>query len=188
MCDRFFRCRPADRWPRRDTSRMAEPIVRVADPADLLAVLAIHGRGPARAATDVQRRTWERMMRSEGLTVYLAEIAGEPVGTATQMVMPNVTYDCLPTAFIEAVVVAAEYRRQGIASAMLRRLLEDARSAGCNKVQLLSHKRHALDGAHDLYSSLGFEPEAEGFRLYLRRVPEAVQAARAEMGSHRPED
>lgn len=120
--------------------------------------------------------------------VYLAEIAGEPVGTATQMIMPNVTYDCLPTAFIEAVVVAAEYRRQGIASAMLRRLLEDARSAGCNKVQLLSHKRHARDGAHNLYSSLGFEPEAEGFRLYLQQVPEAVQAARSATGSHCPED
>lgn len=42
----------------------------------------------------------------------------------------------------------------------------------------LSHKRHAADGAHRLYTSLGFEPEAEGFRLYLREVPAAVQAAR----------
>ncbi|MFD7844543.1 GNAT family N-acetyltransferase [Nocardia sp. NPDC059764] len=158
---------------------MEELVIRAAGPADLLAVLAIHGQDPSSIATELQRYTWERMMRrSEDLTVYLAEIDGKPVGTATQLVMPNVTYDCLPTAFIEAVVVAAEYRRRGIASAMLRRLLEDARRAGCNKVQLLSHKRHAADGAHSLYSSLGFEPEAEGFRLYLQRMPEAVQAAR----------
>ncbi len=118
------------------------------------------------------------MQRSEDLTVYLAEVDGEAVGTATQMLMLNVTYDCAPTAFIEAVVVAVEHRRKGIASAIMRRLLDDARGAGCNKVQLLSHKRHAIDGAHRLYTSLGFEPEAEGFRRYLQQVPAAVQAAR----------
>ena len=61
---------------------------------------------------------------------------------------------------------------------MLARVLEDARLLGCNKVQLLSHKRHAEDGAHALYTRLRFEPEAEGFRLYLQRVPAAVQQAR----------
>jgi hypothetical protein len=33
---------------------------------------------------------------------------------------------------------------------------------------VLTHKRHAIDGAHDLYRALGFKAEAEGFRLYLR--------------------
>ncbi|MGH9259298.1 MAG: hypothetical protein ACRD08_05255 [Acidimicrobiales bacterium] len=37
------------------------------------------------------------------------------------------------------------------------------------KVQLLSHKRHADDGAHAFYRSLGFASEAEGFRIYLDR-------------------
>ena len=56
-----------------------------------------------------------------------------------------------PTAFVKAVVVVACISTEG--------LLENARSAGCNKVQLLSHKRHAADGAHRLYVQLGFEPE-----------------------------
>ena len=43
----------------------------------------------------------------------------------------------------------------------------EARVQGCHKIQLLTHKRHALDGAHDFYRSVGFEAEAEGFRLYL---------------------
>ena len=50
---------------------------------------------------------------------------------------------------------------------MVERVLSDARAAGCHKVQLLTHKRHATDGAHDFYRSLGFVAEAEGFRLYL---------------------
>jgi GNAT superfamily N-acetyltransferase len=88
--------------------------------------------------------------------------------------MPNVTYACAPTAFVEAVVVAPSYRRQGIATAMLRRILVDLRAVGCNKVQLLSHKRHATDSAHHLYGALGFEPEAESFRLYLQEPPPTV--------------
>ena len=119
------------------------------------------------------------MMRTDNLTVYLAETRGEPAGTATLLLMPHLTYDCAPTAFIEAVVVAVGHRRRGIATSMLTRVLRDTRSAGCNKVQLLSHKRHAADGAHRLYEALGFTPEAEGFRLYQQRVPVAVQAAAA---------
>ncbi|WP_331758688.1 GNAT family N-acetyltransferase [Nocardia sp. NBC_01377] len=164
---------------------MGDLVIRAASPGDLLAVLRLHGGltsdgDSLRAATDLQQRTWARMMRrSDDLTVYLAEVDHQPVGTATQLLMPHVTYGCAPTSFIEAVVVAHEYRRQGIASALIRRLLGDAERAGANKVQLLSHKRHANDGAHRLYTSLGFEPEAEGFRLYLQQVPAAVQAAKA---------
>jgi hypothetical protein len=59
---------------------------------------------------------------------------------------------------------------------LVQRALSDARELGC-KVQLLSHKRHVVDGAHRLYEKLGFEPEAEGFRLYLQQVPPVVQTA-----------
>jgi|SRR5450631_817026 GNAT superfamily N-acetyltransferase len=111
---------------------------------------------------------WERMMATEDLTVYVAERDGEVVGTCCLLVMPNLTYDCHPTAYVEAVVVAEAHRRRGVARMMLARLLHDARIMSCRKVQLLSHKRHAEDGGHALYRSCGFEPEAQGFRLYLQ--------------------
>lgn len=106
-------------------------------------------------------------MATPDLTVYLAETETEAVGTASMMLMPHVTYDCRPTAFIEAVVVKYAHRRRGVATLLLRQALKDARTASCLKVQLLSHKRHATDGAHYLYQAMGFMPEAEGFRLYL---------------------
>lgn len=155
--------------------------IRPADPDDLLDVLRVLAEGgsdqgaPDEGALDGatvrETETWARMTATEGLTVYLAEVDGEAVGTATLLLMPNLTYDCAPTAFIEAVVVVAARRREGIATAVIRRILADAQAAGCNKVQLLSHKRHATDGAHDLYLGLGFEPLAEGFRHYLRVRP-----------------
>lgn len=139
-------------------------------------MLGIHaqyeGRDSSAAPSPDEEETWRRMMATPDLTVYLAEVEGEPAGTATTMAMPNVTYACAPTLFIEAVVVAPGHRRRGIASAMLRRVLDDARAAGCDKVQLLAHKRHAFDGAHRLYRGLGFVAEAEGFRLYLRGAPQ----------------
>ncbi|MCW2766136.1 MAG: family N-acetyltransferase [Nocardioides sp.] len=110
---------------------------------------------------------WARIQRTPDVTVYLAEGRGEGVGTACLSVLPNITYDCRPTAFIEAVAVKYEHRRRGVARQILARVLEDARAAGCYKVQLLTHKRHSTDGAHDLHTALGFAPEAEGFRLYL---------------------
>ncbi len=121
---------------------------------------------------------WSRMMGTADLTVFLAESGGRPIATATLMVMPNVTYRCAPTAFVEAVVVVPDRRREGVATAVMHRVLDTARVAGCNKIQLLSHKRHADDGAHDLYTSLGFVPEAEGFRRYLAEPPAAATGPR----------
>jgi GNAT superfamily N-acetyltransferase len=158
-------------------------VIRVASPEDLLGVLRVHGhRDPGgsspRIATPLQCATWDLMMSREGLVVYLAETDGIAVGTATLLLLPNLTYDCQPSAFIEAVVVDVGYRRRGIATVMMRRILDDTAEAGCNKIQLLSHKRHQHDGAHQLYKDLGFEAEAEGFRLYQQRLPDAVAATR----------
>jgi GNAT superfamily N-acetyltransferase len=160
-------------------------VVRTARPEDVLAVLGVlaqrePGGQVPRTASDLEKNTWLQMMRADGLTVYLAEIDGRAVGTATLLTVPNLTYGCAPTAFVEAVVVAHSFRRRGVATAIMRLILGEARAAGCNKVQLLSHKRHATDGAHRLYASLGFEPEAEGFRLYLQEVPAAVRATKGE--------
>jgi GNAT superfamily N-acetyltransferase len=108
------------------------------------------------------------MMGTDGLFVYLAEHDSAPLGTASMMLMPNITYSCSPTAFIEAVVVVPEARRRGVARSILDVALAQAHNAGCDKIQLLSHKRHTADGAHSLYTGLGFVAEAEGFRLYLK--------------------
>jgi GNAT superfamily N-acetyltransferase len=157
--------------------------IRRAERADLEAVLEVLALGGSEGSTpqspsELERRTWDQMMHSSEVSVYLSESDGTAIGTAALMTMPHVTYKCAPTAFIEAVVVVPSYRRNGVATQLVRRILSDAKSKGCNKVQLLSHKRHAADGAHRLYENLGFEAEAEGFRLYLEEVPKAVLAAR----------
>ncbi len=138
--------------------------------SDLIAVARLIEQRADLSVSDLtsrHREAWGRMMRTKDLTVYLARHGDDPVGTTALLVMPHITYSCRPTAFIESMYVRDEHRRRGVARLMVERLLEDARHAGCHKVQLLTHKRHADDGAHALYRSLGFDAEAEGFRLYI---------------------
>jgi GNAT superfamily N-acetyltransferase len=146
--------------------------VRQAAEDDLPAIVRLHhdhsDLGPVpEHPSGRQHSTWNRMMATDTLTVYVAESAGEIVGYTCLTVVPNLINDCRPTAFIEPVLVAAAHRRHGVGRRMLTRLLDDARAMGCYKVQLLSHKRHANDGGHAFYRRLGFTAEAEGFRLYL---------------------
>jgi GNAT superfamily N-acetyltransferase len=150
----------------------------MSDAAGVLAVLAEdkaapppQPRCPPGELTEQQLAVWDHMMGTDGLAVYIAEVDSEAVGTLSLLVVPNLTYGCRPTAFIEPVVVKYAHRRRGVAQLMLRRALSAARAASCFKVQLLSHKRHAEDGAHDLYRSVGFEAEAEGFRQYFGAAP-----------------
>ena len=130
--------------------------VRPASPEDLLSVLRVHARRDSDGqlpvtASEVEGEMWAHMFEVPGLSVYLAEIDGDAVGTASAMLFPNITYDCQPTAIIEAVVVVHEYRRQGVATSLLRHILKDMKSAGCNEVQLLSHKRIPLRRAPALH-------------------------------------
>ena len=67
--------------------------------------------------------------------------------------------------------VARQYRRRGIARALVWRLLEFARLSGYGRVCLGSN--HALDASHSMYRSLGFreirayEPGGERHAIYM---------------------
>ena len=127
--------------------------VRVAAREDLDELLTLRSELGARApgpATVQEIETWHTMMSTPALSIYLAELDKHAVGTATSMMIPNLTYECAPTLLIEAVSVLPGHRRQGVASRLLKKCLADARASGCDKVQLLSHKRHAVDGSHEL--------------------------------------
>lgn len=160
------------------------PLVRSAAFDDLADLLQVYDETRTDEPTALERETFQTMLGTDNLSVYCALVDERIVGTATLLVMPNLTYACEPTAFIEAVVVREQWRRRGIATAMMERVVADARATGCNKVQLLSHKRHTADGAHGLYEQLGFEAEAEGFRRYLTTVPRTVMAARGDHTDH----
>jgi len=95
----------------------------------------------------------------------VAEADGAVVGTAMG------GYDG-HRGWVYAVAVSAGYRRQGIATALIRRLEADLAKRGCMKVNL--QVRGTNSGVVALYRKLGFSVEnmiSMGKRLYPPPVP-----------------
>lgn len=67
------------------------PTVRPAGPGDLPGVLRVHERDPSLGPSGVKA-----------------------VGVVSLQTMPNLGYDCRPSAFLEAMVVAEGHRRRGV--------------------------------------------------------------------------
>ncbi len=68
--------------------------VRHAGPDDLLSVARLVELAPdldKEHVSPTQRATWDQMMGTNDLTVYLAECDAEPVGYAASLQMPHLT-------------------------------------------------------------------------------------------------
>jgi ribosomal protein S18 acetylase RimI-like enzyme len=141
--------------------------VRDARRDDLPAVVTLLGelRDPTTAVPDAE--IWEQMLSQDGRAVLLAELDGEPVGTADLSIAPNLTHGARPRMFVENVAVDAARRRRGIGRALMTEVERRARGAGCYKVLLMSADHRT--GAHRFYEELGYERCAVGFRLELER-------------------
>ena len=81
----------------------------------------------------------------------------EPTNTAA--IIPNLTRGARPYAVIENVVTHPDYRRRGVASAILQDLLSRCWGAGCYKVMLMSAAERGA--AHEFYERNGFDKHAK---------------------------
>lgn len=97
--------------------------------------------------------------------LLVAEVEGTVVGTFVFIIIPNLSYRGRPVAQVENVVVDEPWRGRGVGEAMMRWAIDEARRAGCFRVQLTSNK--ARRDAHRFYRRLGFVASHEGFKLLL---------------------
>jgi ribosomal protein S18 acetylase RimI-like enzyme len=136
--------------------------VRAATRADLAAVVELLGalHDPPTALPDIA--AWERMLEQDGRTVLLAELNGEPAGTADVSISPNITNGAKARAYVENVAVAVEYRRRGVGTALMHEVERRAREADCCKVTLMSADHRS--GAHRFYEGSGYTRCAVGFK------------------------
>ncbi|RYG36429.1 GNAT family N-acetyltransferase [bacterium] len=101
--------------------------------------------------------------RDHGDTFYLAELDGQPVGTAALELFPKIErelrrvpgVDCS----VERLYVLPSIRRAGVATALMNRVIEDARAAGRTRMEIWTDKN--FTAAHALYQRLGAEVVAE---------------------------
>lgn len=97
--------------------------------------------------------------------LFIAEDGDRVVGTVILIVVPNLSHSATPWALVENLVVTAGHRRTGTGKMLLEYVIARAREKGCHRIELCSDKRR--EEAHQLYSSVGFEQSAYGFRIWF---------------------
>lgn len=110
-------------------------------------------------------QTLERLRSDPDHILLAARVEGACVGTATGVVCRGLYggSDCYLV--IEDVVVHPDFRRRGIATALLAELERLARQSGCMQMVLLTES--VRQDADALYRSAGFEARWTGFKKKL---------------------
>lgn len=125
------------------------------------------GRGPA-SALDVMSRTFEAWVAprlADGRYLgWITSDSDRPVASAGMLLMdwPPVPHNPLGTTrgYLLNVYVDPDYRRRGLAQALLKMCMAEARQSGIRVLSL-----HASDEGRPLYERLGFAPANE--MLYI---------------------
>lgn len=103
-----------------------------------------------------------------GSCVLLAHDGAHPVATVTLIIVPNMTRQGAPYAFIENVVTHADHRGRGHAKALLAEAEDRAWSAGCYRIMIVSGNHNTV--AHKTYAAAGYDGSKTGFQK--RQIPD----------------
>ena len=103
-------------------------------------------------------------LRRADVRTWIASAGTLPVGYAVAIIHERAENAlCLPRVFCEVdeIAVSPTHRRQGVARALLNRVLADARSRGIRDVELTSWAFNT--DAHAAFEALGFRPKVVRF-------------------------
>lgn len=103
-----------------------------------------------------------------GSCVLIAWDGDMAVATVTLIIVPNMTRQGAPYAFIENVVTHADHRHRGHAKALLAEAENRAWNAGCYRIMIVSGN-HNME-AHKTYTAAGYLGSKTGFQK--RRIPD----------------
>ena len=98
--------------------------------------------------------TWAAICSDENHHIIVCEVDGKLVSSCVCVIIPNLTRNIRPYAFIENVVTHSEYRGKGYATACLNHAKELAEKADCYKMMLLTGSKS--DSTLNFYKSSGY--------------------------------
>jgi GNAT superfamily N-acetyltransferase len=149
-------------------------IIRRAREADLPELIGLfagdeiggHGDTTDESAFEDYLRAFHVIDHSQNEQLFVAEKAGEVVGTFQILFNRTLTGRGSISMILEAVQTRTDMRGQGIGAKMIEYALEEARRRDCRLVQLTSNV--ARTDAHRFYERLGFAKSHAGFKMKLK--------------------
>jgi GNAT superfamily N-acetyltransferase len=111
------------------------------------------------------RASFDEILDSPGLHLFVLELNGKVVATTYLNVIPNVTRSAAPYAVVENVVVEESLRGTGLGKKLMEGTLLAAWDAGCYKAMLMTGSRNPA--THAFYTACGFLSDAK--TAYLAR-------------------
>ncbi|MCM1040228.1 MAG: GNAT family N-acetyltransferase [Ruminococcus sp.] len=98
--------------------------------------------------------TWNQIIQDENHHLIVNEISGQIVSSCVCVIIPNLTRNVRPYAFVENVVTHADHRGRGYASACLEYAKQIAQEKNCYKMMLLTGSREKK--TLDFYQNAGY--------------------------------
>ena len=99
-------------------------------------------------------KTWNAICNDENHHIIVCEVDGKIVSSCVCVIIPNLTRNIRPYAFIENVVTHTDYRGKGYATACLNYAKELAQKVNCYKMMLLTGSKN--DKTLDFYKKAGY--------------------------------
>lgn len=97
---------------------------------------------------------WESIMADSNHHLILGEVQGKLVSSCVCVIIPNLTRNARPYAFVENVVTHGDYRGKGYASACLEYARKIAEQNNCYKMMLLTGSKE--EKTLDFYRNAGY--------------------------------
>ena len=88
--------------------------------------------------TEHLKNTWDTIVQDKNHHIIVKEVNGKLVSSCVCVIIPNLTRNIRPYAFVENVVTHSDYRGNGYATECLNYAKEIAQNASCYKMMLLT--------------------------------------------------
>lgn len=104
--------------------------------------------------SETLKDTWETIINDKNHHIIVAEENGKLVSSVVCVIIPNLTRNVRPYAFIENVVTHSDYRKRGYATACLNYARDIAKKENCYKMMLLTGSKD--ESTLNFYKQVGY--------------------------------
>lgn len=100
------------------------------------------------------RNTWEQITNDTNHHLIVCEVDGKIAASCVCVIIPNLTRNVRPYAFVENVVTHKNYRKKGYATACLNYAKQIAKETNCYKMMLLTGSKE--ESTLNFYRNAGY--------------------------------